>query len=73
MPDNLFFQKTLKRRRNEAPISLAAQLNRTVAADLPPPPPSPVSKTEVNKSKEPDPLMSVPDPATITPSHRPGR
>jgi small-conductance mechanosensitive channel len=73
VPNNLFFQKTLKRRRNEAPISLAAQLNRTVAADLPPPPPSPVSKTEVNKSKEPDPLMSVPDPATITPSHRPGR
>ncbi len=73
VPNNLFFQKTLKRRRNESPISLAVQLNRDVAADLPPPPPSPASKTAVNKAKEPDPLMSVPDPATMTPSHRPGR
>lgn len=73
VPNNLFFQKTLKRRRNESPISLAVQLNSTVPADLPLPPPSPPSSDDAPKTKEPDPLMSVPDPATLMPSPRQGK
>lgn len=40
IPNNLFFQKTLKRRKNVPPVSLAAQLNshQPAAVELPPPP-----------------------------------
>ncbi|WP_438479892.1 mechanosensitive ion channel family protein [Oleiharenicola lentus] len=38
IPNNQFFQKAIKRTRHERPISLAAQLNLTGNADLPPPP-----------------------------------
>lgn len=43
IPNNLFFQKTLKRRRNLPPVSLAAQLNSHLPAvvELPPPPAPP--------------------------------
>jgi small-conductance mechanosensitive channel len=34
IPNNLFFQKCLKRRHSLAPISLAQQLNRTEAAEV---------------------------------------
>lgn len=38
IPNNLFFQKSLKRRRSLAPGSLAQQLNRREEADIVPPP-----------------------------------
>jgi small-conductance mechanosensitive channel len=34
IPNNLFFQKVLKRRRGNASVSLAAQLNRNDAAEV---------------------------------------
>ncbi len=72
VPNNQFFQKTLKRRRNETTVSLAYQLNNQVAANLSPPPPS--AKPETTKASEPDPLLSLPDPASISPpSSRPGK
>jgi small-conductance mechanosensitive channel len=75
IPNNLFFQKTLKRRRNEPPVSLAFQLNATLAADLPPPPPS--AKSEPPAKTEENPLMQLPDMKSITPpppsQQRPGR
>lgn len=75
VPNNLFFQKTLKRRRNQPGVSLAQQLNSPRPADLPPPPPRPEPpKPAPEKTAEPNPLMSMPDPATLRPttSNRPG-
>ncbi len=43
VPNNLFFQKTVKRRRNSGDISLAQQLNSATPAEIAPPPrPEPV-------------------------------
>lgn len=73
VPNNQFFQKTLKRRCNESTISLAFQLNNPVPADLPPPPPAPKPENEP-KAPAPDPLLSIPDPGSFTPpSSRPGK
>ena len=48
VPNNLFFQKVLKRRRAKSPISLAHQLNSPEAAKLAPPdPPPPKPEPEV--------------------------
>lgn len=71
IPNNLFFQKTLKRRRNPTVISLAAQLNspQPLAVELPPPP----AKRDAGTVKEPDPMMMLPDPRSITPPGKPGR
>ncbi len=66
IPNNLFFQKTLKRRCNEPSVSLAFQLNATTAAKLPPPPPS--AKTDPAAKTEDNPLMQLPDMKSITPS-----
>lgn len=72
LPNNLIFQKTLRRSRNEPTVSLAFQLNSPSPANLPPPPPAP-PRNESSKVPPPNPLMSVPDPATIMPPSRPNR
>jgi hypothetical protein len=74
VPNNLFFQKTVRRRPGASPaFTLVQQLHSPTAAALPPPPPSLQSKDQpATKSTEPNPLMSVPDPATLSP-RMPGR
>lgn len=66
IPNNLFFQKTLKRRKNAHVISLAAQLNspQPVEVELPPPP---AEKPADSKVKGPDPMMNYPDPKSFMP------
>ena len=68
IPNNLFFQKSIKRRKNAHLISLAAQLNSPVPirVDLPP---KPAASTD-RKVKEPDPMMNYPDPKSFTPPAR---
>lgn len=68
IPNNLFFQKTLKRRKNTPIISLAAQLNSPLPlqVDLPPKPDAPAD----GKVKEPDPMMNYPDPKSFMPPAR---
>ena len=70
IPNNLFFQKTLKRRKNGNVISLAAQLNSPQAhnVELPPAPPKREGPEQV---REPDPMMMLPDPRSITPPTKP--
>jgi small-conductance mechanosensitive channel len=65
IPNNLFFQKTLKRRRNDLIISLAAQLNSPdrLQLELPPKPEGQGN----GKMKEPDPMMNYPDPNSFMP------
>jgi hypothetical protein len=74
VPNNHFFQKTVRRRPGASPaFTLVQQLHSPTAAALPPPPPSLQSKDQpATKSTEPNPLMSVPDPATLSP-RMPGR
>lgn len=72
IPNNLFFQKTLKRRRNEPPCSLAYQLNSGTPAALPPPPPAPVAPASATSAAlpppaQPNPLLNTPDPGKLTP------
>jgi small-conductance mechanosensitive channel len=66
IPNNLFFQKTLKRRRNAHIVSLAAQLNSPLPmnVDLPPAP----GTATTGKVKEPDPMMNYPDLKSIMPA-----
>lgn len=70
VPNNLFFQKVVRRTAGVSAITLAAQLNNSMPAQvgLPPPPPpkddesiKPVSASEDFAAK------SVPDPATLSP------
>jgi small-conductance mechanosensitive channel len=70
IPNNLFFQKAIKRIRHTPPISLAAQLNSRdpVEVELPP---APDAHKDSGKVKEPDPMMNLPDPRSITPPGRP--
>ena len=65
IPNNLFFQKTLKRRKNQRIVSLAAQLNspKPVDVELPPPPPA----APAGQVREPDPMMNYPDPKSYQP------
>lgn len=71
VPNNLFFQKVLKRRPNPNPLTLAHQLNNPSPAPFPPPP-APVADDK-SEGKPPVPASedfaakSVPDPATISP------
>lgn len=65
IPNNLFFQKTIKRRKNERIISLAAQLNSPVSLQVELPP-APEAAPE-GKVKEPDPMMNMPDPKSFMP------
>jgi hypothetical protein len=66
IPNSLFFQKTLKRRKHSHIVSLAAQLNSPVAHDVELPP-APPPKQEAGVVKEPDPMMRFPDPRSIAP------
>jgi small-conductance mechanosensitive channel len=66
IPNNLFFQKSCKRRRNTPLLSLAAQLNAPDRAPVELPP-KPEEKPSENRQKEPDPFLMMPDPRSITP------
>lgn len=72
IPNNLFFQKTLKRRPGSAGITLVHQLHSPIAAALPPPPPDLSPDQPVAMPSKPNPLMSLPDPASMSPK-MPGR
>lgn len=63
IPNNLFFQKTLKRRKNEFVVSLAAQLNSSLPATVELP--APVTSESSGKVKEPDANMQYPDPRSM--------
>jgi small-conductance mechanosensitive channel len=63
IPNNMFFQKTLKRRRNDFDISLAQQLNTPGLADLPAPPAT--SAAPVSSAPPPDPNLLTPDPRSM--------
>ncbi|MCF3649330.1 mechanosensitive ion channel family protein [Synoicihabitans lomoniglobus] len=69
VPNNLFFQKVLKRRQSTHQISLAQQLNSPEPARLsaPPAPDPDKPKTEETPASEDFAAKSVPDPATIAP------
>lgn len=73
IPNNLFFQRTIKRRVNANTINLAVQLNARTPANLGLPPP-PRKKGESKEAPAQDPLLNVADPRTLTPPEtRPGR
>lgn len=67
IPNNLFFQRVLRRRRNRHTVSLAHQLNNPIAAKIEPPPHPPETKEEATHQQHPDPLLSAPDPRSISP------
>jgi len=72
IPNNLFFQKTLRRRTNRRIISLAAQLQSSQAleVELPPPPKeAPAAPAVAAPIKMADP-MNYPDPKSISPPAR---
>lgn len=73
IPNNLFFQKVLRRLPNGRKLGLARQLNLSVNADLPPPPPpAAVATSAASTPPAPNPLMSVPDPRSMNiPGSRP--
>lgn len=72
IPNNLFFQKTIKRRKNSPLVSLAAQLHSPQPAPVSPPPaPRPRPEQAQASGKEPNPLMNLPDMRSITPPGRP--
>lgn len=72
IPNNLFFQKTLRRRRNQRIVSLAAQLHadQPASVELPPPPPSAASGAAAAKPEPADAMMNTPDPKTLAPAPR---
>lgn len=63
IPNNLFFQKSLKRTRNSQVISLAAQLNATTPSRVEPPPAPPPQTESSTGTRPPMPLpqMNFPD------------
>ena len=65
IPNNLFFQKSIKRRRHQPSHSLAAQLNAVHPASVELPPK--YSGEGTGKVSEPDPMMNFPDPRSIAP------
>jgi len=69
VPNNLFFQKVVKRSRNHHRLSLAHQLNSPDPArmDPPPPPKEEPEKRKVTPASEDFAAKAVPDPATISP------
>ncbi|HEY8994395.1 MAG TPA: mechanosensitive ion channel family protein [Lacunisphaera sp.] len=69
IPNNLFFQKTVKRRKNERLVSLAAQLNSSVALEVPLPP-APDATVPAGKARETSPLMNTPDPKSFMPPEK---
>jgi len=66
IPNNLFFQKTLRRRKNQRIISLAAQLNSTEPIQVEWPP-APSIAVPAGKVEAPDSMMNFPDPRSILP------
>ncbi len=72
IPNNLFFQKTLKRRAHMPAVTLVHQLHSPIAASLPPPSSHPSDEPASTKAAPANPLMSLPDPATMSPK-LPGR
>jgi small-conductance mechanosensitive channel len=72
VPNNLFFQKSLRRRPNTPLVTLVQQLHSPIPAALPPPSPAQSRDQPPAKAPEPNPLMSLPDPATMSPKP-PGR
>lgn len=70
VPNNLFFQKVLRRKPGPVSIALAAQLNSPEPADIelpPPPPPKDTGEKKPTSASEDFAAKSVPDPATISP------
>ncbi len=71
VPNNLFFQKVLKRVTGDRRISLAQQLNSPHPAKLPPPPPAPKDDDDSTRRPKPasedDAAKAIPDPDTIMP------
>jgi len=69
IPNNLFFQKTVKRRKNEPIVSLAAQFNSPdpLQVELPP---RPDTAPAGDHAKAPDPMMNMPDPKSFMPSQK---
>jgi small-conductance mechanosensitive channel len=68
VPNNLFFQKTLRRRKHSPRLSLAAQLNARQPAEVDRPPR--LTPALTGTVPPPNPLMNLPDPATLAPPHR---
>lgn len=69
IPNNLFFQKSIKRRKNTPLLSLAAQLNLPHPAEVTLPPD--YGKSDPGgKVAPPDPMMNYPDPASYSPPSR---
>jgi len=73
VPNNLFFQKSLKRRRNGGSVSLAAQLNSNLPAKVQLPPAPPEKEGGGERQKKPDPMLNQPDPRSIAPPSKGGR
>lgn len=69
VPNNLFFQKVVRRKPGPVSIALAVQLNNPEPAkvDLPPPPEDKGNEKKPVPASEDFAAKSVPDPATITP------
>lgn len=67
IPNNLFFQKAIKRRRNRQTVSLAHQLNNPRAAQVETPPHPPANPEGTTQQQTPSPLLSSPDPRSISP------
>ncbi|HRE79460.1 MAG TPA: mechanosensitive ion channel family protein [Opitutaceae bacterium] len=66
IPNNLFFQKILHRKRNVPGVSLSTQLNNSVPFELPPPPAPPGTASEATAtSSQPTPWMNTPDPRSM--------
>ncbi|HEY5552138.1 MAG TPA: mechanosensitive ion channel family protein [Opitutaceae bacterium] len=70
VPNNLFFQKVVRRTAGSPAITLAAQLNSSTPAQVGLPPPPPAKDSESRKpvpASEDFAAKSIPDPATLTP------
>jgi small-conductance mechanosensitive channel len=69
VPNNLFFQKVVRRKAGPVSIALAAQLNSPEPAriELPPPPESKGNERKPVPASEDFAAKSIPDPDTITP------
>lgn len=69
VPNNLFFQKVVRRKAGPISIALAAQLNNPEPAkvELPPPPEGSAPATKPVPASEDFAARSVPDPATLSP------
>jgi len=69
IPNNLFFQKTVRRRMNRRVVSLAAQLHskQSASVELPPPPRDTGS---AGRRVSVDAVVNTPDPASISPDPR---